>query len=653
MQPLAPAGRWPLADERVKQVKQANDIVEVIGGYLALRPAGGTFKGLCPFHDDTRPSFDVDPRRGRFRCWACGKYGDVISFVQEFERVTFPEALELLARRAGIVLEDRANMDQQARERVALLDVMRWACKQFHEYLTDSLAEGAREARQYLAERGLGSEIVRGYSLGYAPRQGEWLVSQAQAANVHMELLEKVGLVAARRSGEETEIEAPRGYYDRFRDRLQFPIRDVRGQVVGFGGRILPTSPLFSRGPKYYNSCDTPLFTKSEHLYGLDVARGAAVKVGYLAVVEGYTDVLMAHQRGIHQVVATMGTALNERHLRQLRRFAPRVVLVFDADAGGATGVDRALELFASHDAELSIATLPTGLDPYDLLMRDGGVDAFRLVLETAVDALEFKLEQALAREGENSVEARRRVLEAVLGVIALAPALKGQAGAVKTQLMMNRIAQRLNLKEETIWARLDELRREAAHRGRGATARPPVAERSAPSREEAPTEERRAAAPEEEKQLLQVLLADPDLLPEARSALRPEEITHPGLRRLYDGLVALQASGEPATLDALRPGIDNLRLFEKALEMQEIGRANANRPAWLRQILQSFRSRRDRAVRQEIQHQLQTATRAGDSRAVAELLRRLQNLSNANSTDTSAQGWGSSPTSSDSGVRS
>src|SRR5205085_11532722 len=159
------------------------------------------------------------------------------------------------------------------------------------------------------------------------------------------------------------------GWYDRFRDRILFPIRDVRGHTVGFGGRVLPSSPLAARAPKYYNSCDTPLFKKSEQLYGIDEARHAALKAGYLAVVEGYTDVLMAHQLGVPEVVATMGTALNARHVQQLRRHAPRVVLVFDADAGGETGVDRALEIFVGQDVALRIATLPAGLDPCDLLV--------------------------------------------------------------------------------------------------------------------------------------------------------------------------------------------------------------------------------------------------------------------------------------------
>jgi DNA primase len=613
--------RWPLPDDRTQQVKQANDIVDVVSGYLALRPAGGTYKGLCPFHDDHRPSFDVDPRRQRYRCWSCGKYGDVISFVQEFEHVSFLEARELLARRAGIVLEESAG-NAQAQGKALMLDAMRWAAQQFEEcYLDSPLAEVARE---YVAERGLTPETSLRWGIGYAPPSGHWLVDLATEQKVPLDVLEKVGLIAQRTQGP--------GYYDRFRDRVQFPIRDVRGRVVAFGGRILPASPLASRQPKYYNSCDTPLFSKSEQLYGLDQARSPAEKAGYLAVVEGYTDVLMAHQLGVPQVVATMGTALNARHVAQIRRFVPRVVLVFDADDGGDTGVDRALEIFASHDMELAIATLPSGLDPCDLLVQEGA-GPFRRVLEAATDALEFKLNQSVAREDTATVEGRRRVVDAVLGVIALASPLPGESGAVKTQLMINRIARRLALKEETVWARLDELRKQ--RRISASTHGPDRYVRSARGGEErGPTgaghggqSPRTATAPAalEERQLLEVLLADPALVAKAAAVVGADEIEHPGLRRLLSGLYQLQAAGEAPTLDNLRPHLENMRLAEKAFELQEVGQDNPRREACLSELLEFFRQRREKTVKQELQSQLHAAN---DHEAALDLLRRLQERS-------------------------
>lgn len=610
-----------MAEDRVKQVKLANDIVDVVGGYLALRPAGGTFKGLCPFHDDHRPSFDVDPRRQRFRCWSCGKYGDVISFVQEMDHVGFREALELLARKAGIPLEDGPEVSAQAESRARLLDVMRWAAARFHECLLDSpLAE---DARAYLGGRGLRGDAVRAWGLGFAPGSGQWLVNLAAQNRVPLELLERVGLIAARSQGP--------GHYDRFRERVLFPIRDVRGQTVGFGGRILPGSAHAERGPKYYNSSDTPLFSKSEQLYGIDQARAAGEKAGYLAVVEGYTDVLMAHQMGVPQVVATMGTALNDRHVRQLRRFVPRVVLVFDADAGGETGVDRALEIFASQEMELAIATLPAGLDPCDLLVKEGP-GPFRRVLESAVDALEFKLMQVLSREGgAGTVEGKRRVVDAVLGVLALATPVPGEAGAVKMELMITRIARRLALKEETLWARLNELRRARRQQQMPSADSGPSASNYPTRRyaEAAPPEKGSAPAPTEERQLLEVLLADPGLVGKAAAEVTPEEVTHRGLRRLLEGLYALQMAGLPPTLDSLREDLqDSAPLVSKAFELQETGLAHGNRQAWLDDLLGHFRQRRDKSVKQQLTGRLHATS---DHQTALELLRRLQGRTSTN----------------------
>jgi DNA primase len=586
-------------DALIKQVKEANDIVAVVGSYVALRPAGATFKGLCPFHDDHRPSFDVDPKRQRYRCWSCNKYGDVISFVQEHEHVSFREAFELLARRAGISLENRgASPPNQGR--ALMLDTVRWAAEQFQRCLLDELA--AEPARRYLGERHLLGETVRRFGLGYAPLAGDWLVQRAEASAVSLERLEEVGLLARRLEGN--------GYYCRFRDRVIFPIRGPDGRTVGFGGRILPTSSLLPRAPKYYNSAETSLFNKSEHLYGLDQAAQAGAKAGFLAVVEGYTDVLMAHQMGVPVVVATMGTALNSRHVQRLLRWVPRVVLVFDADAGGDTGVDRALEIFASQEVDLAIATLPEGMDPCDLLVAQGA-EPFRAALASAVDALEFKLQRALAVHAGGGVEGQRRAADAVLGIIALAPELAGQAGAMKRQLMVTRIAQRLTLKEATVWARLEELRQ---RRQRAETGR---------QQAEAAGQKQAAPAAAHEKQLLQLLLADPALVPAAFAEVPASEIQHLGLQQMLAGLYALHREREPPTLDLLRARLDRADLAEAAMKLQEVGRANNDHAHWLRQLLEEFRRRRLLPLKQELENQLHAVS---DHAQALELLRRLQN---------------------------
>ena len=590
-----------------QQVKDANDIVDVVGGYLNLRPAGPTFKALCPFHDDSRPSLDVDPRRQRYRCWACGAHGDVFNFVMEREKVTFPEAMELLARRAGISLE-KIQKNPLGPSRTGMLDVMKWAADAFQQCLLDSpLAE---QARKYLGERKLSGETVRKFGLGFAPAGGDWLWQKAASDGKTADLLEQVGLIAKRDEGK-------RGYYDRFRDRVMFPIRDIQGRTVGFGGRILPSSPVSADRPppKYYNSAETSLFSKSDQLYGIDLARHAASKVGHLAIVEGYTDVMMAHQHGLSQVVATMGTALNARHIKKLKGVTSRVILVFDADAGGEGGVDRALEVFVRSDLDLRIATLPAGLDPCDLLAKDGP-EPFLQALEKAKDVFEYKLQLAWARNAPRGLDCQRAAAEEILGILALSPTER----SVKLDLMVNRIAHRLQIKEGTVWTRLKELR----------AARQSADDRTAPREEvkppEAPREyqEEARAAPAlpHERELTELLLAEPALVAQAAVEIPCDEVEHPGLRKVIEALYRLHASGQPADLDHLHGLIDNDRLWQRVLLFHERGLDYTDRPMVFQKVLDRFRERKRGRRKQALLSQLQSAP---DEAAKLDILRQMR----------------------------
>ncbi|MBI2805255.1 MAG: DNA primase [Planctomycetes bacterium] len=592
-------------DALKQQVKEANDIVGVVGSYISLRPKGPTFMGLCPFHEDSRPSFDVDPRRQRYRCWACGKHGDVFNFVQEHEKVSFPEALELLARRAGISLEN-FQKNPPGPSRTGMLDVMKWAAEQFQSCLLDS--PQAEVARDYLGERKLSLETIRNFGLGYAPESWEWLVANAANAQKPADLLETVGLIAKRNEG--------RGYYDRFRDRVMFPIRDLQGRIVGFGGRILPSSSLSDRGPKYYNSSETPLFSKSDQLYGIDQARQAASKAGYLAVVEGYTDVLMAHQHGVSQVVATMGTALNARHIKKLRGIVSRVVLVFDADAGGKGGVDRALEVFVKSDLDLRIATLPEGLDPCDLIAGQGP-EPFRLALEEAIDVFEYKLQAAWAKHAAGGLEGRRLAAEEMLGVLALTP----DERSVKLELMVNRIAQRLLIKEETVWSRLKELRKKNEPGPRMNAAIPGDAAL------EEPLPERSAPAAPHERELVELLLAEPALIARSVIEIPFAEVEHPGLRHVIETLYRLHALGQTTDLDHLREPLNNERLWDRLFDFQLRGLDYPDRPDVFQKVLARFRERRLLRRKQALKNQLQEAA---DPETKSQLMRQYRDLENS-----------------------
>ena len=602
---LFPVRGAPVGIDRAtltRQIKEANDIVAVVGSYIPLLPTGNpdVFKAVCPFHDDHRPSLQVSSRFQNFRCWACGKKGGVFDFVMEIEKVTFLEARALLARRANIPLDDESASQAL---RVQQLEAVRWAAETYHDcLLNDPLAT---RARTYLGDRGILGETVRKFVLGYAPGDGDWLVQRATRAAISFERLEEVGLIARSASG--------RGWYDRFRDRVIFPVRSLAGQTIAFGGRILPDSPFIDRAPKYYNSAETPLFSKSEHLYGLDQARNAATTAGCLVIVEGYTDVLMAHQAGVNYVVATMGTALTAKHVQLLQRIVPRVVLVYDADEGGATGVDRALAIFARYHIELAIARLPLGTDPCDLIVHEG-TEAFRQVVASAVDALDYKLDQLAQREQGHGIEGRRRAVDEVLRILATMPDQPDAGLQMKRDMMVTRLASRFQIPEERIRQRLVEFKRE--HRSGEGSTHGSVDAASLPTR-------RTARAPAHEIELMQLLLGDPTMVGPCREKLPESEISHPGLRQIVAALYDLHRAGQTPDLDALRNRIAQPELLRRAIDWRDIGReCSADRSVWLKRLLDVFETIRQSRQQQQWKGELRAVD---DHDAAVSLLRKLQ----------------------------
>ncbi len=604
-------------------MKQANDIADVVGGYLSLRPAGPTFKGLCPFHEDKHPSFDVDPRRQRYRCWSCGKVGDVISFVMEMDKISFREALEILARRAGITLQEDPEAEAKANERSHLLKVSQWAHDQYRGALEDrNLGE---QAWFYLEKRGLEDETIRLFSVGYAPANGTWLLERARRAGISLDILDKLGILGrSARDG---------SWYDRFRDRVMFPIRNTRSQTVGFGGRVLPGTLGEEKGPKYYNSPDSAIFFKSEELFGLDLAKNDASRSGQLVVMEGYTDVMMAHQFGIRQAVATMGTALNSRHIRTLKRFVPKVTLLYDSDAGGKGGVQRALEIFAASDIDLRVATLPEGLDPCDLLVSKGQ-GALEKILASAEDAIDHALKVEFANAEQMTVQQKQQGVDRVLGILARVPALEDDSGTLKLDLILNRMQRRLGLSLPTLKNRLQMLRQtQVALEGRRHSERigggtntdgPEVDQEGGSLMASGPLSRARTLGRPEERELLQLLLAGPEWVPMVDGSIHPEEIAQPDLRKIFEACLEIHRSGRPARADLVRQILDDLGLVGLVLTLQEIGEGTApdQREAWLRSLLERFAERRVRPLQQKLKQQLLSTN---DHDEALEILRRLK----------------------------
>ena len=391
----------------IRQVQDAADILEIIGEHVSLKRAGKNFLGLCPFHEEKTPSFSVSPSKGIFKCFGCGAGGGVFQFLMRKQRVNFPEAVEALAQRLGIPIA-RSAPSPTAQRKIDLAATNQWAAGLFRENLLhESLG---RATRQYLTDRGLTPQTQEKFKLGLALDGWDNLIQSARQIGRSVESLAAAGLVTARPSAA--------GWYDRFRNRLMFPIVDAAQRIVGFAGRTLEPSED-QAGAKYLNSPETPLFNKSSCLYGLDLARASIVQKNLAVVVEGYTDCIMAHQHGLTNVVATMGTALTDEQAGMLRRFCERVVVVFDSDQAGRLAAERAVDVFLAQRIQLSVAAVPQGKDPCDYISQHGP-QAFQRLVDQAADALQYKWQ--LTRQAQQDADTpagQHRAVEQFLSVLA------------------------------------------------------------------------------------------------------------------------------------------------------------------------------------------------------------------------------------------
>ena len=415
------------------KVLQATDIVEVIGEYISLTRRGKEYLGLCPFHADSKPSLNVSPTKQIFKCFACGAGGDAIKFVQMHEKTDFRTALATLAERAGITLHVSDGQRQADEVRDQIRQVMVWAATHFQRNLRET--SGGKRAAEYALGRGLTAETIERHGLGYAADAWDDLLSAGRRAGLSAEVLQQAGLITTNEN-EKT--------YDRFRHRLMFPINDARGRCVAFGGRTLGDDPA-----KYLNSPETSLFSKSRILYGLDLARRSVDECRTAVVVEGYTDAVLLHQFGFSHVVATLGTALTDSHVKLLRRLAERLVLCFDGDQAGMRAADRAVEVSLVGGMAVEVAVLETGVDPADCVLKSGAA-GFEQVLASSIDALQFKWNQTVKAFEHGGPGSRRAAIEALLEFVSSLTSAGG-IDLLEQGLLVRRLSELLALPPESV----------------------------------------------------------------------------------------------------------------------------------------------------------------------------------------------------------
>lgn len=556
-----------------EQIKRAIDIVDLVGEHIPLRREGRSYKGLCPWHDDSRPSLQVNPERQTFRCYVCNIGGDIFSFIEKREGVSFREALTMLAERAGVKLSGPSGAAGAGDERRLLFEAMNWAEQQYHECLLRS--PEAEPARDYLQSRGITSESLTKYRLGFAPLGWDWILTRSRATRFTPPVLQKVGLVRPRQQG--------KGWYDLFRGRVLFSIRDVQGRPVGLGGRIVP-GLADSEGPKYFNTPETPLFAKNQLLYGLDLARDAVSRSRVAIVMEGYTDCVIAQQAGIGNAVAVLGTALGERHIHLLRRFADSVLLVLDGDEAGRRRADEILGLFVAAQMDVRILTLPDDLDPADFLLSHGK-DAFERLLAGAVDALDHKLRVATrGLDSSSDLDRIHRSQEEVLRTLAKGPRPTDSAACLREDQVLSRLAHRFRTSEVSLRERLTKLREKnrrsesprAAGGGKPAasqTARTSAGGAASPSEKPGASDQpvKPGKIDKAEQWLLEIVLQVPSLAPRIAQQHPTANWRCPRRRAVLAACCRMIDEGREPTVERLLLEIDDAQLKTLIVESDEL----------------------------------------------------------------------------------
>lgn len=522
-----------ISDEDIGRVRDATDLTTLISERMVLKQKGRLYWGLCPFHGEKTPSFKVDPATQLWHCFGCGLGGDVFGFVMRTDNVDFPDAVRLLADRAHVeITEQEGGVPSGRKDR--LLAALSAAAEFYHRNLSTSREKGSQTAREYLGGRGFGSAVAKQWSLGYAPGR-KALVQHLRSEGFSVDELVDANLA----------VSGDRGVNDRFYERVMFPIWDLQGRVVAFGGRVIGSGE-----PKYLNTSDTPVFSKSRNLYAIDRAKGPITANGVAIVVEGYTDVIALHEAGIQNAVATLGTALTREHLKLLGRFSTRIVYLFDGDEAGMRAADRAIEFIDSsitpeagkRPLELDVAVIPGGLDPADFVAKEGA-EAMSALVAGATPLLQFSIDRRLSRWDLDRPEERARAL------VEAAAVLSPVKDSILADDYANRIADRLFVEFSTV--------KRAIAQARTQPARPEDRTEDSPPPSGLPTEftpQLRA-----ERDLLGLLVRVPRLRSRARNLLDADLLTHASHRRLAeliaDAGIAVPAAALVGTLDGAVPG--------------------------------------------------------------------------------------------------
>lgn len=524
-----------IPQEKISEIQHASDIIQIISEYVHLKQSGRNFIGLCPFHSEKTPSFTVNPEKKLFKCFGCGEGGTVFNFIMKKEGFSFIEAVKLAASKSHIDLSHlfTERSPFSAVEKTSMLSITNLTARYYHNILLNS--ESGKAAREYLQRRRINDQSIKKFCLGYAPNSWDALIKACKERNISHELLEKAGLIIPKKESS--------GYYDRFRNRLMFPIFDVRKQVIGFGGRALDDSL-----PKYLNSPETILFNKSSVLYGLDVAKGAILKQHRVILMEGYTDVIMAHQHGIDWAVAVMGTAISKQHLRHLRQYCNQVILLLDSDIAGWKSSDRNLDIFIEEEFDVRIAQLPKDYDPCDFLVAEGA-EKFLACVNNARDFFSFKVEMSESKWDMSTISGKAKAIDDVLSTAMKMP------DVIKRNLLIKMIAEEMAIDETTLRTHVKKLNK-----------------RSASADDKQAIEQRLDASSIAERELLYLMLSSNVLIPRTLEEIGLGEFNNKDLSKIAEHVVELYRKNNVVRGEDVLHILDDVRLNRVLMDIVTTG---------------------------------------------------------------------------------
>lgn len=508
-----------ILDNVVKEIKSRCDIVDIISEYVVLKPQGRNYVGLCPFHDDTHPSLYVSRERQLFKCFACDTAGDVITFLMKHLKLTYSESVKMLAEKCNYSIpEDSAERSIKRFDTSQIRSINMFAMDYYHKLLINSPA--GKQALSYLRGRGIDDKTIESFKLGYSLPSWDDFLNSARRNGYEVEAIHKAGFILKSKNG---------NYFDRFRGRIMFPIFDIKGEPIAFGGRILVDS---ESEPKYINSPETPIYTKGKTLYNLNLAYSHIQKAGFAILVEGYMDVISCFQAGICNIIASLGTSLSEGHVRLIKRYTDEVVIAYDSDKAGQSATVRGMDLLVRADIRVKVLNIPTGKDP-DEFVRSNGAKQFIELVSNAVDLVDYKIGRVRTQVDLNSVEGKKKAVNELITTLA------NMNNEIERAEYIKKCAEQLDIEEGFIWQELEKV--EGIKKPRRSSK--PMLTRS----------KKLSAREVIERNLIECLVQYPQFIQRSRSVLTKEDFLNPFhaelISLLWDNYTSADADIDLASL--------------------------------------------------------------------------------------------------------